>query len=105
MRNLVAYRQSLTIATGKWNPPCRKEDEGWILVKRGHLIPLYQKKDGKWIFVNHGQSVFHHRAILKMKKVMEKLRTENNKPIWDCIMTSKEMGAYRIYHLICKRVK
>jgi len=85
MRNLVAYRQSLTKATMKWNPPCRKEDEGWILVKHGSLCV--------------------HGAILKMKKIMEKMRTENNRPVWNCVMTSKEMRAYRIYHLICKRIK
>ena len=103
MRNLVVYRQSLTRATGKWNPPCRKEVEGWILVKCENLVPLYQKKDGKWIPVN--QPLCFHGAILKMKKVMEELRTENNGPIWNCKMTSKQTGGYLIYHLICKRIR
>jgi hypothetical protein len=104
MRNLVIYRQSLTIVTGKWNPPCRKENEGWILVKPERLIPLYQKKGGKWILMNHEQGIFHN-TILKMKKVMEKMRTKNNRPIWNCKMTSEQKGGYRIYHLICKRIK
>ena len=95
MRNLVAYRQSLTIATGKWNPPCRKEEEGWILIKRDVIASLYDH------FVDGSFPL----AILKMKKKMEKMRTENNSPIWSCKMTSKQSGGYRIYHLICRRAK
>jgi len=93
MRNLVAYRQSLTIATGKWNPPCRKEEEGWILIGREQLVALY----------DHGNNIYvdgsFPLAIIKMKKEVEK------NPIWDCKMTSKQTGGYIIYHLICKRVK
>jgi len=95
MRNLVAYRQTFTIATGKWNPPCRKEEEGWILIKHRALIGLY----------DHFVGSYFPRAILKMKRKIEKMRTENNRPIWNCKMTSKQTGGYRIYHLICKRVK
>lgn len=93
MRNLVVYKQSLTKATMKWNPPYRREDGIWVLIKREHLIPLCNE-----------QGVFRG-AILKMKKIMEKMRTKNNSPVWNCTMTSKEMGAYRIYHLICKRIR
>jgi len=95
MRNLVAYKQSLTKATMKWNPPYRREDGKWILVKREHLKPH---------LLCNERGVFRG-AILKMKKIMEKMRTENNRPVWHCIMTSKEMGVYRTYHLICKRIK
>ena len=95
MRNLVAYRQSLTLATGKWNPPCRKEAEGWILIERKAIASLYDR------FVDDS----FPRAILKMKKTMEKMRHKNNRPIWNCTMTSKQVGGYRIYHLICKRIK
>lgn len=99
MRNLVAYRQSLTIATGKWNPPCRKEEEGWILIGRKQLVALYDHVNN--IYVNGSFPL----AIIKMKKVMEKMRTENNRPIWNCKMTSKQTGGYIIYHLICKRIR
>lgn len=95
MRNLVAYRQSLTIATGKWNPPCRKEKEGWILIERHAIASLYDH------FVDGSFPL----AILKMKKKMEKMRTKNNRPIWNCKMTSKQVSGYRIYHLVCKRIR
>ena len=95
MRNLVAYRQSLTISTGKWNPPWRKEDEGWIPIEHHAIAPLYDH------FVDGSFPL----AILKMKKKMEEMRTKNNQPIWNCKMTSKQAGGYRIYHLICKRIK
>ena len=95
MRNLVSYRQTLTIATGKWNPPCRKEDEGWILIERKAIASLY----------DHFVYSSYPLAILKMKKKMEKMRTKNNRLIWDCKMTSKQASGYRIYHLICKRIR
>jgi len=94
MRNLVAYRQSFTKATGKWNTPYRRGGENWIPVKRQAIAGLYDHfVDGSFPF-----------AIIKMKKKMEKMKTVNNRPIWSCIMTSKEVGHYRIYHLICKRI-
>ena len=89
MRNLVAYRQSLTIATGKWNVPCRKENEGWVFIGHAHTAALY----------DHYVENSFPLAILKMKKLIEK------NPIWDCKMTSKQANGYRIYHLICKRIK
>ena len=92
MRNLVVYRQSLTIATGKWNVPCRKENEGWVFIGRASLAALYDR------FPPYIKGSFP-LAIVKMKKEVEK------NPIWDCKMTSKQTGGYRIYHLICKRVK
>lgn len=95
MRNLVVYRQSLTIATGKWNPPCRKEDEGWILIERNAIAVLY----------DHFVDGSFPAAIIRMKKTMEKMQHENNSPIWNCVMTFGKKGGYRIYHLICKRIK
>ena len=89
MRNLVVYRQTLTIATGKWNPPCRKEAEGWIFIGHKHLTALYD-------YYVKGSFVL---AILKMKREIEK------NTIWSCKMTTKDSGGYRIYHLICKRIK
>jgi len=89
MRNLVVYRQSLTIATGKWNPPVRKEEEGWIFIGHERLAALYD------YYIRDSFPL----AILKMKKKIDK------NSIWDCKMTSTQTGGYLIYHLICKRIK
>jgi len=90
MRNLVAYRQSLTLATKKWNMPHRKDGENWVPIKREHIMNVC---DG----VLRG-------AILKMKRKLGKMRHPNSNPVWDCTMSSKEKGGYRIYYLICKKI-
>jgi len=95
MINLVVYRQSLTIATGKWNIPYRKEGEKWFNIERNAIAALYDH------FVEGSFPV----AILKIKKIMEKIKAKNGRPIWNCVMTSKQTGGYRIYHLICRRIK
>ena len=62
MRNLVVYRQSLTKATGKWNIPWRKENEGWIPIEHHAIAPLY----------DHFVDGSFPSAIIKMKKKIEK---------------------------------
>jgi len=89
MRNLVVYRQSLTISTGKWNVPCRKEKEGWVFIGYAQVASLYD------YYVKNSFPL----AIIKMKKIIEK------SAIWNCKMTSKQASGYRIYHLICKRIR
>jgi hypothetical protein len=93
MRNIVVYRQSLTIATVRWNIPHRKDGEKWVPIEYKNSLSLRNKRDGSL-----------RGAIIKMKKLMEKMGHSNNHPIWNCTMSSKKVGGYRIYYLICKRI-
>ena len=93
MRSLVIYKQSLTISTAKWNYPYRKDGEKWIAVERKRLLPLYSKHD----------STFLRGAIYRMKKAMEKMRAKNNRPIWNCKLSSKKVAGYNVYYLACER--
>lgn len=93
MRNMVAYRQSITLATVKWNVPHRKDGEKWVPVEYKNSLSLRDYSNGSL-----------RGAIIKMKDMMEKMRHQNNRPIWKCTMSSKKKGGYRIYYLICKRI-
>jgi hypothetical protein len=91
MRDLVVYRQSLTLATKKWNLPYRKNNNKWDKVE--HLGGLHDRHDGSL-----------RGAIIKIKTKMEKMRHGNNLPTWKCRMTNKKTGEYMIYYLTCKRI-
>ena len=91
MRNLVIYKQSLTLAIKKWNPPYKKDGSKWHKIER-----LESLRD------RHDRSL--RGAIIKIKTRMEKMRRGNNHPVWKCHMTTKKVGEYRIYYLTCKRI-
>ena len=93
MRNMVVYRQSLTKATVRWNVPHRKEGDKWVPVEYKNSLSIRDKRDRSL-----------RGAIIKMKKIMEKMRCPNNRPIWKCTISTKEAGSYRIYYLICQRI-
>lgn len=93
MRNMVVYRQSVTLSTVRWNVPYRKDGEKWVPIEYKNSLSIRDKHDGSL-----------RGAIIKMKKQMEKMAHPNNQPIWNCTMSSKKKGDYRIYYLICKRI-
>jgi len=91
MRDLVAYRQSMTLSTKQWNPPYRKDGNNWVRVE--NVKPLLDRHDKSF-----------RSAIIRLKSQMEK-RRYNNLPIWKCRMTSKKVGRYWVYYLTCKRIR
>lgn len=93
MRDLVSYRQSITLSTKQWNPPYRKEgsDSNWSKVE--NFGPLLDRHDKSF-----------RSAIIRLKNQMEKRRYDNQ-PVWKCHMTSKKVGGYRVYYLTCKRIQ
>ena len=92
MRNLVAYRQSVTLSTGGWNYPRRKDGDNWNKIKNvGSICDRY---DGSLRY-----------AILRLEEKMRRLRNKNNQPIWKCRMSARKVGKYRVYYLTCKRIR
>lgn len=82
---LLIYRQTLTLATRRWNMPRRKKGEQWVPIKLINLPSLRDKYDGSL-----------RGAIIKIK---DKLREIGK---WECFMRSTQSNGYRIYTLVCR---
>lgn len=84
--NLLVYRQTVTLSTGKWNVPRRKDGEKWVPIEYSRSLSLRHRDDNSF-----------RGAIIKMKNKMEKMG------IWRCSIQSDKYGNYRIYTLVCKK--